>query len=92
MTIYIYTADKTVQQTPVLKKGKVQLTSEVAVFWSPGENPTITEGRCALLKAGETKTINLPVKCTKIAFKAVKALGKITISEHPGGARASCSV
>lgn len=91
MTTYVYTASKDNQQTPVLKKGKVKIYSDVSIFWSPGQNPTATPGRSSLLSAGETKEIRLPVSCTKIAFVAAGEPGKVIIREIQGGAKASCS-
>jgi hypothetical protein len=43
------------------------------------------------LRAGESRTLNLPVKCSRIAVLAVSTPGAVTIEEEIGGAKASCS-
>jgi len=40
--------------------------------------------------AGTTQTLRIPVKCSKIAFLAVKDPGWVTIAEI-NGVKASCS-
>jgi hypothetical protein len=91
MSSYSYTANSTNQQTPVLKKGPVRIFAAVNVYWTVGENPTINTSNSAMLNAGETREIRLPVKCSKIAIQAVNTPGLVTVTEISGGAKASCS-
>lgn len=91
MSAYILQANNTNQTTPVLRKGQVKISTTVAVYWTVGENPTAIPGKSALLRAGQTLDLRIPVKCSKIAVLAVKNTGSVVITEHPGGASSSCS-
>jgi hypothetical protein len=91
MSTYIIHANNTNQTSPVLKKGKIKLQTDVTVFWAIGENPTANKTNCAFLRAGESRDINLPVKCSKIAIMAADKPGIFTVTEIQGGAPASCS-
>jgi hypothetical protein len=92
MAAYSLTATDVSQQSPKLKKGVVRLYASVDIYWVVGENPTATASRCALLRAGNTIELRLPVKCSSIAVLAVRDAGAVTIVEHNGGARSSCSL
>jgi hypothetical protein len=89
MASYSINANSVSQATPVLARGPVTITAQVSVFWRVGENP-VADNKCALLRAGTTQTLHIPVKCSKIAFLAVKDLGWVTVSEL-NGTKASCS-
>ncbi len=89
MASYSINANSVSQSTPVLARGPVTITAQVSVFWRVGENP-VADNKCALLRAGTTQTLRIPVKCSKIAFLAVKDLGWVTVSEL-NGTKASCS-
>ena len=91
MPTYIINADNTSQSSPVLKKGKIRLYADVTVYWAIGENPTASKVNCAVLSAGQSRDINLPVKCSKVAIMAADKAGIFTVTEVQGGARASCS-
>ena len=91
MSAYSLSANTTSQTTPVLKKGKVKIFTTVSIYWTVGENPTASSNRCALLRAGEIKEINLPVSCSRVAVMAVGEPGAVTVTEMSGGAKASCS-
>jgi hypothetical protein len=92
MAAYSLTATDVSQQSPKLKKGTVRIYTSVDIYWVVGENPTATADRCALLRAGDTIELRLPVKCSCIAVLAVRSAGAVTIVEHNGGARSSCSL
>jgi hypothetical protein len=92
MAAYSLTATNISQQSPKLKKGTVRVYSSVDIYWVVGENPTATADRCALLPAGDTIELRLPVRCSCIAVLAVRDVGAVTIVEHNGGARSSCSL
>lgn len=85
------TATNTSQQSPVLKKGIVVLYSAVSIYYVVGENPVVDPTKCALLRAGESREMHFPVKCSKIAIQAVGESGAVTIVEHGPGAKASCA-
>ena len=91
MASYSLTATNQSQQSPVLKKGTVILYSSVSVYFVVGENPVVDPTKCALLRAGESRTMRFPVKCSKIAVQAVGASGAVTITEQAGGVKASCT-
>lgn len=90
MASYSIHANSVSQTTPVLARGLVIIAAQVSVFWRVGENP-IADNRCALLRAGTSLQLRIPVKCSKIAFLAVKDPGYVTVSEQNGGASSSCS-
>ena len=91
MASYSLTATNTSQQSPVLKKGVVILYSAVPVYFVVGENPIVDPSKCALLRAGESREMRFPVKCSKIAVQAVGVHGAVTITEQSGGVKASCT-
>lgn len=91
MPTYIINADNTSQSSPVLKKGKIKLYTDVTVYWAIGEKPIANKINCAVLAAGESRELNLPVKCSKVAIMAADKAGIFTVTEVQGGARASCS-
>lgn len=90
MASYSLTATNISQQSPVLKKGVVILYSAVPVYFVVGENPIVDPSKCALLRAGESREMRFPVKCSKIAVQAVGVPGAVTITEQAGGVKASC--
>jgi len=77
-------------QGPKLKRGPVRIYASVTVYWVLGENPTANRERCALLRAGETMELKIPVNCSRLSVLAANEEGYVTITEIPG-ARASCS-
>ena len=89
MASYSILATNTNQITPVLARGPITITSEVNIYWRVGENPT-ADNKCALVRAGTTQTLRIPVKCSKLAVLAVNASGWVTIHEV-NGVKASCS-
>jgi hypothetical protein len=89
MATYSIQANNVSQTTSVLARGPVTITAQVSVFWRVGENP-VADNKCALLRAGTSQELRIPVKCSKIAFLAVKDPGWVTVSEH-NGTKASCS-
>jgi hypothetical protein len=91
MASYNLQATDASQSTPKLQRGPVTIRAYVGIYFKVGEEPIADSGTCALLRAGESRTLNLPVKCSKIAVLAVKDTGTVTISEEIGGAKASCS-
>jgi hypothetical protein len=91
MAMYSFTANDVSQSTPVLQKGPVSIYAAVNIYFVVGENPIANRQNCALIRAGETRHLKLPVKCCKIAVLAVDAAGTVTISEVSGGASSSCS-
>ena len=91
MSAYSLSATNVSQQSPVLRKGIVILYSAVSVYFVVGENPVVDPTKCALLRAGESREMRFPVKCSKIAVQAVAAHGPFTITEQNGGAKASCT-
>lgn len=90
MASYSINANSVSQSTPVLARGPVNITAQTNVFWRVGENP-IADDRCALLRAGDSLQLRIPVKCSRIAFLAVKESGWVTVHEV-NGTKASCSV
>jgi len=91
MASYSIQANDVSQSTPVLRKGPVTLHAGVSVYFKIASDPTADSRSCALLLAGQSRTINLPVKCLKIAVLAVDTHGSISIVEESGGASSSCS-
>ena len=89
MASYSINANPVSQSTPVLARGPVTITAQVSVYWRVGENP-VADNRCALVRAGATQTLRIPVKCSKIAFLAVDTPGWVTVHEV-SGVKASCS-
>jgi len=89
MASYSISANNVSQTTPKLARGTVTISSDVTVYWTVGESPTATD-RCALLSAGDSKTLRLPVSCSKIAVLAVNIPGTVNITEI-NGTKASCS-
>jgi len=91
MASYSIQASSFSQSTPVLRKGPVSIIASVSVYFVVGENPTVNPNTSALLLAGQTRRINLPVKCSKIAIMAVDTPGSVSIIEESTGTKASCS-
>jgi len=91
MAAYSLTANNVSQQSPNLAKGPVRIYASVAVYWVVGENPQARSSNCAMLAAGQSIELRLPVKCSRIAVLAVNEPGVVTVSETHGGAKASCS-
>jgi hypothetical protein len=89
MASYSINANLISQSTPVLARGPVTITAQVSVFWRVGENP-IADNKCALLRAGTSQELRIPVKCSKIAFLAVNTPGWVSVHEV-NGTKASCS-
>ena len=89
MASYSINANSVSQSTPVLARGPVTITAQASVFWCVGENP-VADDRCALLRAGASLQLRIPVKCSRIAFLAVKDPGWVTVHEV-NGTKASCS-
>lgn len=79
------------QSSPVLAKGKVQLTTDVSVFYAIGTNPIAVPGKTSILRAGQKETLILPSDGYRIALIQVKEPGRASIVEQPGGASSSCS-
>ena len=92
MASYSINANSVSQSTPVLRKGPVTLHAGVSVYFKIASDPVADNQSCALLLAGQRRTINLPVKCLKIAVLAVDTHGAISIIEESGGASSSCSL
>ena len=91
MPAYTISADVTQsQQSPKLKRGKIKIFASVSVYWIIGENPVASSLRCAMLRAGESIELNLPVGCSRLAVLAVNDAGFVTVTEM-NGIRASCS-
>jgi len=91
MASYSIQANDVSQPTPVLRKGPVTLHASVSVYFKIASDPAADSQSCALILAGQSRTINLPVKCLKIAVLAVDTHGSISIIEESGGASSSCS-
>lgn len=92
MAAYSLSATNSSQQSPKLKKGTVRIYASVSIYWVVGETPQANNINCAVLRAGETLELRLPVKCSSIAVLAVSEPGAVTIVETNGGARSSCSL
>ena len=91
MASYNLQANDVSQSTPKLQRGPVTIRTYVNIYFKVGEEPVADSKTCALLRAGESRTLNLPVKCSRIAVLAVSSPGAVTIEEEIGGAKASCS-
>jgi hypothetical protein len=91
MAAYSVTATDVSQKSPVLKKGPIRIYASVSVYWVIGEAPTASTTKCALLRAGESIELRLPVKCSRLAVLAVKDAGTVTVTETGSGASSSCS-
>jgi len=89
MASYSINANSVSQTTPVLARGPITITTTVNVFWRVGENP-VADNKCALIRAGTTQTLRIPVKCSKLAVLSVKEPGWVTVHEI-NGTKASCS-
>ena len=89
MASYSISANSVSQTTPVLARGPITISSDVNIYWRVGEAP-VADSKCALVRAGTTLQIRIPVKCSKIAVLAVGALGWVTVHEI-NGTKASCS-
>jgi len=89
MASYSINADSVSQITPVLARGPIIITSTVNIYWRVGENP-VADNKCAVIRAGTTQTLRIPVKCSRIAILAVKEPGWVTVYEV-NGTKASCS-
>ena len=89
MASYSILANNINQTTPVLARGPITITSDVNIYWRVGENP-VADNRCALVRAGTTQTLRIPVKCSKLAVLAVSTPGWVTVHEI-NGTKASCS-
>lgn len=92
MASYNLQATDVSQSTPRLQKGPVTIRAYVSIYFKVGEDPVADTRTCALLRAGESRTLRLPVKCSSIAVIAVDEPGAVTVAEEIGGAKASCSV
>jgi hypothetical protein len=89
MASYSINANSVSQTTAVLARGPVTITATVNVYWRVGENP-VADNKCALVRAGTSLQLRIPVKCSKIAFLAVNTPGWVTVHEV-NGTKASCS-
>jgi hypothetical protein len=88
-SIQINNQNSTTTET-TLPRSTVQVSSTVPTYYVVGsDTPTATD-RCAVIAAGQTLTLRLPVKCLRIAFLAVNQPGLVTIVEI-NGTKASCS-
>ena len=73
-----------------MRRGRVRIHATTSVFWSIGENPVASREKCALLRAGETLEIRMPVNCSRLAVLAASESGTVVVTEV-AGARSSCS-
>jgi len=73
-----------------LRKGWVKIYASTSVYWTVGENPVASADKCAMLRAGETIELKIPVNCSKLAVLAVNESGYVSVTDFPG-AKASCS-
>ena len=92
MASYSLTATDVSQQSPKLKKGIIQVYTSVDIYWVVGEDPVANKDCCAVLRAGKSIELRLPVKCSRIAVLAVREFGAVTVIENNGGASSSCSL
>lgn len=90
MSSYSFIASNKNTQSPRLTKGQVRLSTSVNVYWAFGSDPVAGPG-CAMLPAGQSIELRLPVNCIRLAVMAVQDPGRVSIIEIQGGARASCS-
>lgn len=77
-------------QSPKLIKGLIRIYASVPVYWAIGENPVASRVNCALLSAGTSIELRLPVRCSSLAVLAVDQPGTVSIIEL-GITRPSCS-
>ena len=91
MASYSIQANNISQATLVLRKGEINISSEVAIYFVVGENPIANTTTCALIPAGQTRKLRLPTKCNKIAVLAVTTTGTVLITELTAGVSSSCS-
>lgn len=91
MASYSIKVSNVSQSSPVLAKGKVQLTTDVSVFYAIGTNPIAVPGKTSILRAGQKETLILPLDGYRIALIQVKEPGRASIVEQHGGASSSCS-
>ena len=75
---------------PKMKRGLVRVYASTSVYWVIGENPIANKTNCALLRAGQSIELRIPVNCSRIAIIAAKEAGYVTVIDVPG-AKASCS-
>lgn len=92
MKSFTLQATKQNQQTSVLPKGKIKISTAVPVYYTIGNDPIVDPTNSALIKANTTIEIRIPVKCLKLAIMAVKDSGKVSVTELTGGASSSCSL
>lgn len=90
MASYSIAATEVSQAFPTLKKGRVRIYSSTDIYYAVGANPIAVAGKCAILRAGETTVITLPV-ASRLAILQVSVPGTVTVTEVSGGARSSCS-
>ena len=91
MTVRAIQSDTQMSKTcEKIRKGLIKIHSTTTVYWAIGENPVATQN-CAVLRAGSTIELRIPVNCSKLAVLAVQEAGTVTVTEVVGGARASCS-
>lgn len=74
-----------------LRRGRIKIHTNTAIYWAIGEHPVASKNGCALLPAGESIELRIPVNCSKIAVLAVHEEGSVIVIEIPDGAKASCS-
>ena len=91
MASYAMKVSDVSQSSPVLTKGKIQLTSDVSVFYAIGVDPIAVVGKTSILRAGQKETLILPSDGYRIALIQVKEPGRVSIVEQHGGASSSCS-
>ena len=91
MSSYSMKVSAVSQVSPPLAKGKVQLTTDVSIFYAIGADPIAIPGKTSLLRAGQKETLVLPANGYRIALVQVKEPGRVSIVEQPGGASSSCS-
>ena len=92
MTMYSIVADHQSQQTPVLKKGPITISSTVNVYFMIGSDAVANREKCAIIRAGESRRINLPTRCLRLAVLAVNEPGVVSVTEESEGVRARCSI
>jgi hypothetical protein len=91
MSAYSLTVSNVSSQSPKLAKGKIRIFASVNVYWCIGENALASPNGCALLPAGQSIELRLPVSCSRLSVLAVKESGIVTVTETHGGAKASCA-
>lgn len=78
------------QTTPVLKKGWITIFASESVYFAVGENPTVDPKKSAVLPAKTSRRIRLPVKCSRMAFRACHTEAVVSVVEE-GAVSSSCS-